>query len=55
MNKKRGDRVVRGETLATLYSNDESLLDEAESILLSAYSFSKTEPKKEAVINRIIR
>ena len=55
LNKKRGDRVVRGETLATLYSNDESLLDEAESILLSAYSFSKTEPKKEAVINRIIR
>lgn len=55
LDKKRGDRVSRGDRLATLYSNDEKRLDYAEETFISAYSFDEGEGEKIPVIHSIIR
>ncbi len=54
LSKKRGDRLERGERIATLYSNNESLFEEAERLLLESYTVSKDEPPKTAVIYKTI-
>ena len=41
--------------LAELFSNDESLFDESEKLLLSAYEFSGAEPKKTPLIYETVR
>ena len=46
LHKKVGDRVMKGESLATLLSSDESRLDEGEKQCLKAYSFSPRKGKK---------
>lgn len=55
LQKKTGDKVQKGEVLAELFSNDESLFDESEKLLLSAYEFSSAEPKKTPLIYETVR
>ncbi|MCR5222473.1 MAG: pyrimidine-nucleoside phosphorylase [Lachnospiraceae bacterium] len=55
LKKKTGDQVSAGESIATLYANDEQKMKEAAERLYQAYTFSerKTEPGK--LIKKIIR
>ena len=55
LQKKTGDKVQKGDVLAELFSNDESLFDESEKLLLSAYEFSGAEPKKTPLIYETVR
>ncbi|MCB9235017.1 MAG: pyrimidine-nucleoside phosphorylase [Bacteroidia bacterium] len=41
LRQKRGDRVAKGQVLAELYANKESLFAEAEKVVLSAYKIGK--------------
>jgi len=41
VHKKRGDRVEKGELLATLYTNKQEILEEAQRRLLDSLTFSK--------------
>ena len=52
--KKTGDFVRRGEVLAYLHTNSAEKLGEAETLYLSALSFSDTPVKKEPLIYKII-
>ena len=52
--KKTGDRVMRGDVLATLYSGVGEISDEALSLISDAYKFSDTQPKKRNLIHKII-
>ena len=54
LQKKTGDYVEKGETLATLYSNDEKKFETAERILLAATSFGPTMPEKTPLIYDIV-
>ena len=45
LERKTGERVVKGEVLATLYSSDEAKLDEGERILLEAYEICDAMPQ----------
>ena len=54
LQKKTGDYVEKGETLATLYSNDERKFETAERILLAATSFGPTMPEKTPLIYDIV-
>lgn len=45
LNKKRGDAVGEGETLAVLYADDAALFDNAQKELLDAYIISDTPPQ----------
>lgn len=42
---KSGDRVEKGDALATLYASDEARLDEGEQILLDAYDIEDSAPE----------
>lgn len=55
LKKKTGDQVSAGESIATLYANDEQKMKEAAERLYQSYTFSerKTEPGK--LIKKIIR
>ena len=55
LEKKRGDRVKKGDVLATLLTSDERLLTDAEKLLLSSYTFADSEPEKQPVIAAVIR
>lgn len=46
LKKKTGDKVFKGETIATLYSEKEEYFNAAEKELLSSYSFGETAPEK---------
>lgn len=48
--KKTGDLVEEGDTLAVLYTNDNSSVEEAEQLLLEAYTLSDTKPELEPLI-----
>ena len=54
LHKKNGDLVNEGDTLATLYSCDESSFPSSEKKFLSGYVFSDTKPQDEALIYKII-
>ena len=54
LSKKTGDRVERGETFATLYTNKKELLPEAEALLTEAVEISDISPKKLPIIAKII-
>ena len=55
LHKKTGDRVSRGERIATLYSCREASFGEAEALLCRAYSISETQPEPRCAVRRIIR
>ena len=55
LNKKRGDKVCVGDRLATLFTNDESKLNEAKNLLLRAYRFSDSKPEVQPLVRDVIR
>lgn len=54
INKKVGDRVKKGEKIATLYANDEAKLAAAIEELTQAYSYSQTPVDRPKLIKTII-
>ncbi len=54
LHHKVGDKVSRGEKVATLYGNDEKKLDEAYRRLVNAYGFSDSPVEKNRLIKGIV-
>ncbi len=52
---KRGDRVLRGDLLATLYTDDRASFALAKDELLSAYVYADTPPKAVPLVYDVIR
>ena len=50
LNKKTGDRVKKGDVLATLYTNRDEKLDLAREVLEESYIYGKEKPKEEKLI-----
>ena len=55
LNKKTGDKVEKGDTLATLYSCSEKSFNSSKEKFLSALAFSENPIKEEPLIFEIIR
>lgn len=55
LNKKTGDKVTKGEPIATLYSCNKNSFEAAEEKFLSALEFSDIPPEKEPLIFEIIK
>ncbi len=55
LEKKVGDKVKKGETLAVLHVDDEKNLEEAKSKLAAAFNYSKEKPEKKELIYEIIK
>ena len=55
LRKKRGDKVCVGDTIATLYTNNEAKLGDAERMLLGAVEISDTKPEAEPLIYKTVR
>ena len=54
INKKLGDRISKDEVFATLYTDKEDILDQAEADLIAAYNVSDNEAEaRPVVIKRI--
>ncbi len=54
IEKKTGDFVEKGETLATLFCSDKALFDAAEKQYLGALSFSQTESERIPLLLRVV-
>lgn len=50
LNKKYGDKVSKGDVLATLYADNESLFTDAEKMYREAITISETQAKEEKLI-----
>lgn len=55
LNKKHGEFCKSGETLYTIYANDEEKTKQASDLCNSAFEFSKNPPDKVDLIYKIIR
>lgn len=55
LNKKTGDKVNKGDVLATLYSCNKNSFESAKKQFIDALEFSETEPPKEPLIYTIIK
>ncbi len=55
LNKKRGDHVGMGDTLATIFANDMEQAKEAYGKIVCAYEIQKEQPKRTDMIKGIIR
>lgn len=55
LNKKTGDKVTKGDVIATLYSCNKSSFESAKNKFLDALRFSQEEPTKEPLIYKIIK
>lgn len=55
LHKKTGDKVMPGDVLATLYTNSEESLAEAERLIKEAAVFGEGAPTKEKLIYKTIR
>lgn len=55
INAKTGDKVSVGDTLAVLYTNDKSKLDEAENKYLDALEFSDLSVEKQPLVYSTVR
>ena len=55
LHKKVGDYVQKGDSLATIYANDEKKAEEARKRYLQACTFSAEAPVRKALIKDIIR
>ena len=55
LQKKVGDKTAEGDTLAVLYVNNETNLEEAKAKLAAAFSISEQKPKKKQLIYEIIK
>ena len=54
LNKKRGDKVQKGDVLATIHANDKEKLAQAKERLRKAYRIVHIEVEKEAIIKEVI-
>lgn len=54
LNKKVGDKMVKGDVIATIHSNNKST-NEAIQMILDAYTLTKNEIRKEDIIIKTIR
>lgn len=54
LNKKHGDRVLKGESLATIHANDLKKLKQAKERLRNAYTIVEETVEKQPVIKKII-
>ena len=55
LNKKTGDKINKGDLLATLYSCNKDSFENAEKRFLEALEFSENEPPKEPLIYKVIK
>lgn len=55
LHRKTGDSVKCGEALATLYTNNEAAIKNAEEMFLGALEFSQTAPERKPLVYKIIR
>lgn len=55
LQKKTGDYIKKGETLAVFYTDDQSRVDGAREVFLSAFEYSTAEPQKHRLIYKIIK
>ena len=55
LNKKTGDKVTKGDTIATLYSCNKNSFEGAKKQFLDALEFSENEPTKEPLIYKVIK
>ena len=55
LNKKVGDKVSKGEAIATLYANKDEKLEDAKARLFNAYTFTSEEVKPRMLIKAIVR
>lgn len=54
LNKKRGDKVQKGDVLATIHANDKEKLAQAKDRLRKAYTIARSAVKKENIIKDVI-
>lgn len=54
LNKKRGDKVQKGDVLATIHANDKEKLVQAKDRLRKAYTIARSAVKKENIIKDVI-
>ncbi len=54
LNKKLGDKVAKGDVLATLYANDADKLMEAKKRFLAAYVIGSEKPKKNPYVYAVV-
>ena len=54
LNKKRGDKVQKGDVLATIHANDREKLAQAKDRLHKAYTIARSAVKKEEIIKDVI-
>ena len=54
LSKKTGDKVKKGDTVATLYAETYEKIEEAESMLVKAITVSDTPPKELPLIHKVI-
>ncbi|HEY4611809.1 MAG TPA: thymidine phosphorylase [Bacteroidota bacterium] len=54
LNKKVGDRIEMGETLAILYTDRENVLDAARKRIAQAFAITPTKPEKQKLIYAMI-
>ena len=54
LNKKRGDKVQKGDVLATIHANDKEKLVQAKERLRKAYTITRSDVKKENIIKDVI-
>ena len=55
LNKKTGDKIARGDTLAILYSCNESKFQPAKEKFISAIEISNEKPAEEPLVFKVIR
>ncbi len=55
LNKKTGDKVSTGDTIATLYSCNKNSFEGAEKQFIDALEFSEKEPQQEPLIYKVIK
>ncbi len=55
LNKKTGDKIKKGDIIATLYTNNESSLKSAKGKFLTAIEFSNEKPDEIPLIYEIVR
>lgn len=53
--KKTGDKITKGNKIATLFTNSENSLKEAEKVYLSALQISSSKPEDKPLIYKIVR
>jgi pyrimidine-nucleoside phosphorylase len=55
LNKKRGDKVSNGETLAYIHANDEGKIEKATKNIIESYHITKESPKDIPLIYGVIK